>query len=189
MVPRRTLLALLLFCNLCACLRLWHRPPTSVVVLRSLLAAVGRCRRSSRARGRAHDGRPPLCACSRRLWWPQCALGRRGATAAAAQVAELSRADGRWSLSRVSPKRRLRQQPCAQAAPSCPRGACGGSMQLAASKQGNKIFRAMSAAVYCDGPERERERARPALATSGGRKRQRRTSSAVLICEARFSRA
>ena len=36
---------------------------------------------------------------------------------------------------------------------------------------------------------KERERESAALATSGGRKKQRRTSSAVLISEARFSRA
>jgi hypothetical protein len=154
----------------------------SVAVLRALLAAVGRCRWSSRARGRAHDGRPPLCACSRRLWWTLCARGRRGATAAAAQVAELSRPDGRWSLSRVSPKtaaaatlrssrpvmptRRMRWPHAARRVEAgkqdIPRGERCGLLRWA------------------------RERQSTALATSGGRKRRRRTSSAVLICEARF---
>ena len=92
------------------------------------------------------------------------------------------------------PRRRLRQQPCAQAAPSCPRGACGGSMLLGASKQGNAIFCAMTTPVYCDGPEKEST----ALAMSGGQQKQRcpsqlcraqRASSAILISEACCSRA
>jgi hypothetical protein len=80
---------------------------------------------------------------------------------------------------------------CAEAAPSCPRGACGGSMLLGASKQGNAIYCAMTTPVYCDGPERQST----ALAMSGGRKKrrcprqQRRTHSTILISEARFSRA
>jgi hypothetical protein len=55
----------------------------------------------------------------------------------------------------------LRQQLCAQAAPSCPRGACGGSILLGMSKQGNKIFSAMTAPIYCDWPEREKEQRCP----------------------------
>ncbi len=43
----------------------------------------------------------------------------------------------------------------AEATPSCPRGACGASMLLGASKQGHAIFNAMTTSFYCDGPERE----------------------------------
>jgi hypothetical protein len=63
-------------------------------------------------------------------------------------------------------------------------------MLLGALKQGNAIFSAMATSFYCDGPERKSK----ALAMSGGRKKrrcprqQRRTSTAILISEARFSR-
>ncbi len=93
-------------------------------------------------------------------------------------------------ISTEFPRKLLRQHLCAQAAASCSRGACGGSMQLGASEQGNTIFSAMTAPVYCDGPEREH-----GAAMSGGRKKrhrlrlQRRTSSTVIISAACLSRA
>ena len=135
--------------------RVWYLPPPSVVVLRALLAAVGRCRSSSRALTRLGGRRFALAhsgSGDHRMREDGVALllqRRKSQGFGARMDAEIST---------EFPRRWLRQQLCAQAAPSCPRGACGGSMLLGASKQRKSIFCEMTVPVYCDGPKRERAR-------------------------------
>ena len=126
-----------------SCARCWPR----------WAAAVG----AAEFEGARTIGRPPLCAFAHSGSSEHRVRGDSVAPPLQRRKSQSVRAGTDAEISTDFSRRRLRQQPCAQAAPSYPRGACGGSMLLGASKQGNKIFRAMSAPVYCDGPKRERE--------------------------------
>ena len=167
-------------------MRVWYRPPPSLVVLRALLAAVGRCCWSGRARGRAHD-------------WPAAAL--RLLTAALVTTVR-ARTAWRQRCSGAS-RRALARGWTLKYQPSFPEDGCGSNSALKHPRHVHACTGRLHAARRVEAGDDNSgllrwagERKSTVLAMSGGRKKQRcprqqrRTAStAILISEARFSRA
>jgi hypothetical protein len=149
------------------------------------LAAVGRCRWSGRARGRAHD-------------WAAAALRLLAAamvTTVCARTARCHRCSG-------ASRRALARGWTLKYQPSFPEDGCGSNSALKHPRHVHACTGRLHAARRVEAGDDNSgllrwagERKSTVLAMSGGRKKRRcprqqcRTYFTVLICEARFSRA